>query len=148
MPQIITEIRTRIQFLVTIEIFFSTLIYTFFKIAGSEEIISSTNALIWGIGVAFCILNYLSLGIVEKPKRVQLVSVRFLVSFNILLFVLPILLLVAVTKSPLPDYYIWPFKISFLGTLVMPFLTFLVILGIQYWQEFRLFLELLRRKKK
>jgi hypothetical protein len=145
--QIIRDIRDRIQFLVTVEIFFSTIIYLFFKVIGSDEIISNSNALFWGVGVSFCILNYLLVGTIEEPKRNLLTLVRGSISLNFAFFILPIMLLVVVVKNPLPGYYLWPFQISLWGAIVMPFVTFLLILGIQYWQGFRWALERLSKKK-
>jgi hypothetical protein len=145
--KIIEEIRDRIQFLTTVEIFFSAFLALFFKTVGSSESISNDVALIWGVGVAISIINYLAVGNIVEPKQEQLAAVRLLISLNLLLFVPLFVLLTTVSKTPLPGYFISPFQISFWGTLVLPILTFAAIVGIQYWQGFRWLRAVLCRKK-
>lgn len=133
--ELIKEIRDRIQFLVTAEIFFSTLIYVFYKTIGSNEIIANNNALFWGIGVAFCMINYLIIGAGEEFNKKVLLWIRNVVSLNIFLFILPMLVLVLVAHQPLPDYYKWIFSISLGGSIWMPIATFLFIGGVIIWTE-------------
>ena len=145
---LIKEVRDRIQFLIMIGIFFSTFIYTFYKAIGSNEVIANTNALFWGLGVAFCIINYLLVGTVQDIKRKVLTWVRGSISINIALFILPTILLFLLVKNPISEYFAWPFVISLYGCVLMPFITFLLLLGIMYWQEFRWYLEKWMMKNK
>ncbi len=146
--ELISEIRNRIQFLVTVEIFFLSFLLLFSEFIGSNELISSGNALFFGVGIAFCILSYLWVGMIEELKRSQLIWVRGFVSLNLFFFPLLFVIIALVSHQTLPGYWKWLFEISFLGVLVLPILTFLTILGIQYWQGFRWFLEWLNSRKK
>lgn len=125
---LIKEIRDRIQFLVTAEIFFSTIIYTFYKIIGSDEILANNNTIFWGIGVAFCIINYLIIGFTKKATTRMLGWIRYAVSLNIGLFILPMILIALIIREPVSEYYKWPFIISFTGSIWMPIITFFLII--------------------
>lgn len=125
--ELIKEIRDRIQFLVTVEIFFSAFIYTFYKVVGSSELVSNTNSLFWAIGVGFCILTYLMVGIASELGKNILRWVRNLISTNIACFAPLFVLMTVNIKGPLPGYYHWPFIISLIGALWLPIATFFVL---------------------
>lgn len=133
--EIISEIRTRIQLLITVGIFFLTFLLLFYKAIGSDEITSGVTASVWGIGVAFSIINYFIIGIADKVKVQTLVWIRRLVSINALLFVLPIIILALVLNDPLPGYYLWPFMICLVGIIFVPIVTFFIIAGMACWQK-------------
>ncbi|MEK7612269.1 MAG: hypothetical protein AAB407_02930 [Patescibacteria group bacterium] len=129
--EIIKDIKDRIQFLVTIEIFFLTLTYSFFRSVGSDELVSNKNAFAWGIGVAFCIVNYLLIGNFTEFKSSFLKKICWTISANIFFFIIPILIFASAMSNPLPSYYNLPFYLSLTGTLWMPIITtaFMVIGG-------------------
>lgn len=120
---LIQEIRDRIQFLITVEIFFSTVVYVFYKTIGSSDILANNNALFWGIGVAFCIVNYLMIGAVDEAFKKTLTLIKWSVSLNIACFILPMILLVFIAKNPVSAYYKIPFVISLYGAIWIPVAT-------------------------
>lgn len=131
--ELISEIRIRIQLLITISIFFITFLGFFYKAIGSDNLISYKKLMIFGIGIAFCITNYFLVGLIRELKKTLIWIHRF-ISINILFFVLPIILFALVVNKPQPSYYKLPFIISLNGLLYMPFLIFLYILIILYLQ--------------
>ncbi len=133
--ELIKEIRDRIQFLITVQIFFATMTYAFYKSIGSEEALANNNMLFWGIGVAFCLINYLTIGRGEEVAEKALRWIRNSISLNIGLFITPILLFALIVKNPVPGYYKWPFIISFNGSIWMPIATFLLISISLAWAE-------------
>ncbi|MFH1193045.1 MAG: hypothetical protein V1656_01885 [Candidatus Jorgensenbacteria bacterium] len=147
MSPIIQEIRSRIQFLVTIEIFFIAFLQLYSKVSGSETAVMNNNALVWVIGVAFCIVNYLVIGGSDELKPRQLLSIKNVVSLNIFLFAPLVVLFVMVTRNSFPAYYEWPFKISLWGTLWLPIATFFPIFSVQSWQTLRSIFEFLKKGK-
>ena len=134
--ELISEIRSRIEFLVAIAIFFLAFVYFFYRAIGSDDTVSNSVPLTWGIGVAFCILNYLFVGFASVLKEKALVWIRHIVSLNIFSFVPPIIILALMTKNPLPGYCEWPLIISLEGTLWIPIVTFILILYIMDWKIF------------
>ncbi|RJQ28055.1 hypothetical protein C4565_04170 [Candidatus Parcubacteria bacterium] len=132
----IKEIRSKIQFLVTVQIFFSGVMYAFYDAIGSEVIKDGTNTLFWGIGVAFCLINYLMIGILEESKERMFRWINISISINIACFILPFVILALVVRNPLPSFYNWPFIISFGGAIWMPIVTFSTIIGASYWNIF------------
>lgn len=144
--EIIRDIKDKIQFLVTIQIFFAAIVYQFFKVIGNDDIISNKQALAWGIGVAACIVNYLLVGTIDELKAYLLKVIRFLISLNLLFFILPLILLVILPQGPVPGYYRWPFLVCFYGTLVMPLITFLLIALAIDWHMVGEFARFLKRK--
>lgn len=138
---IIKEIRDCIQFLMTVQIFFAAFVYTYFKTIGSNDLISNTNSLFWGFGVAFCIMNYLWVGMADEVRAKLLDWVRFLISLNIACFVLPIIIFLATVKAPVSGFPVLLFYISFEGCIWIPMATFVILMGILYWEGFRVILE-------
>jgi hypothetical protein len=125
--EITKDIKDRIQFLVTIQIFFASIVYGFYKSFESSELLSNNNASTWGIGVAFCILNYLLIGLLRDKQEHWGKWIKWSVSLNILLFFVPIIVLISTQHEAISGYWELPFKISLWGTLPMPLLTFLLI---------------------
>jgi hypothetical protein len=127
--ELIREIRTRIQFLITVQIFFASMIYAFYKSTGGSEVLANNNTLFWGIGIAFCLINYLLIGWGDELSEGTLGWIRNSVSLSIALFILPIFLFALLVGRELPGYYQWFFLASFAGSIWMPVATFVLILG-------------------
>ena len=101
----IKEIHSRIQFLVTVEIFFSTMIYAFYKSIGSDKVLANNNATLFlGIGVAFCIINYLAISSAKNVTERVLKWIRNTISLNIGLFILPMILFALIVRKPVSGY--------------------------------------------
>lgn len=82
----------------------------------------------FGIGIAACILNYLLVSLLDETKTGVLKAVNASVVINLLVFIIPIFATSTVMNAPLPAYFILPFKITFMGTLLLPVAT-LVLIG-------------------
>lgn len=148
--KVVSDIRNHIQFLVTVEIFFSSIVFGFYKAIGSNDIISQNQSLVWGIGVGFCILNYLIVGLEKGFNKNLLIWVRRSIFVNLACFIITIIIFILVQYKPLPSYVSWPFIISLQGSLWIPTLTFLLIISAFYWIEIKwiwTFLQKLRKKR-
>ena len=122
--ELVRDIREKIQFLVAVEIFFSTLIYSFFRYVGSTENISNEQVAAWAVGVAATALVYLLIPILSKELFLKIVA--GLVSVGIVCFIISIFIVAMILgKNSLPISLEWPFKISLYGSLWIP----LIILG-------------------
>lgn len=123
--ELIKDIKDKLQFLVTVEIFYSALIYGFFKAAGSNEIISNFNASIWAISVALCIGAYITIEELRERKLLLLVRSFLYASFIcfIPLFILTSYIINALQPgaSALSGFaWYWIFIISLTGSLWLP----------------------------
>jgi len=139
----IKEIRERIQFLVTIYIFFSTIVYGFYKSIGSNELLSNSNSLVMGIGVILCIINYLIVSNIEEHNE-SLKWIKNLISINLMVFIIPITVFIITPQKELPGYYEWPFKISLWSTFWLPVVICVVILfcsSRQFFKEIKSYLK-------
>ena len=124
--ELVKDIKDKIQFLVTIEIFFPALMYGILKATGTNEVISSSNASAWGLGVAFCIANYLFIEEIRGEKTLKVIR-SFLYS-NLICFIPIIVSIVSVQHNPLSEIYIWPFTIGLHGSLWLPIVTFTLLI--------------------
>lgn len=121
---LIKDIKDRIQFLVTVDLFFLTLM---------SDLVSRKSSLAWGIAVALSIVNYLLIERVKKTDQKSIRGIRLLVDINLFYFVFPIILLIMVQGNPLPGYYFGVFFGFALGTLVFTTLTVFAILSAIPW---------------
>ena|ERR1051325_1145769 len=144
--EIISEIRNHLQFLVTVEIFFSTLIHDFSKVMGSTDAISQDRSLVWGIGVGFCILNYILIGPCKEFDKNLLNWIKGSIFLGLAFFITPIIVTILVQHSPVPAYFKLPFTISILGSIWMPIVTFALIITASYLVDFLRIFRLLKSK--
>lgn len=125
---LVKDIKDRLQFFVTIEIFFSGLIFSFYKAIGVDDLVSNKNISMFAIGIIFPIVSYLLVGGLEKSKEKRILAwIRNSITLNLVLFILPIIVLASTVHEDLPGWYEWPFKVSFYGMLYMPMVTSFMI---------------------
>ncbi len=119
------DIKEKIQFLVTVEIFFFAFIYGFFKATGVNETMSNSNASIWAIGIALSVASYLIISKVTTRRIFGLVQVS--IDVNIVCLILVMIITALVQHKPLPGYYYWPYVISIWGSGLVPIITFSIV---------------------
>jgi hypothetical protein len=131
--ELINEIRDRIQFLITIYILFSTVVYGFYKSIGSDEPLSNSNAFTLTVGVSCYIVIYLVVGNFAQVESRLMKGLKSFINVNLFFLVLPLLVLPSALHNSLPGYYEWPFRISLWGTLWLPILVLAVVMLLWGW---------------
>lgn len=92
---LVREVRGKIEFVIIVAIFFSSLMYMVSKAGGSNDAQSNSNALIWGIAVAVHIVNYLLIDLANADiKKNWPIWIRASLILGILVFVPAILVAV------------------------------------------------------
>ena len=89
--ELIKEIENRLQFVITIAIFFGTSIFYIFKAANKSDVETSNTILPYGLLIALYLIDYFCFGkirykIVEKDLEI----ISTLILFGVLSFTIPI----------------------------------------------------------
>ncbi len=124
--ELISEIRNRIQFLVTIAIFFSGVLYYFFNVFDKNN--ASRIALQYALIVIFYLLSYFFFELFKnKINKTFLAFINVLTLLGVVVFIIPIFYL-GVLKNELSGFIdIILFNISIWGLFIIPALIFLTI---------------------
>lgn len=124
--ELILEIRNKIQFITTIAIFFSGVVYYFFNIYDKDN--ANKIALSCASLVIIYLLSYIFFDLLKNRingKFLELINILTLAGIGI--FVFPILYLASL-KNELTVLDSITLKISLLGLLIVPGLIFLLII--------------------
>jgi hypothetical protein len=128
--ELIKQARGKIEFAIVVAIFFSSLFYMASKAGGSNDIQSNGNALIWGVAVAFHILNYVLIDLSGREIKKSLFRwIQIFLVLGILAFVPAIFIAVLYYNKSIPLAFTWVFIGSLTVALAMPVLTFFLICG-------------------
>jgi len=139
------EARDIIQFALVIIIFFSGLVYSASKVAGATDIQAIDISLIWGIGVAFHIVNYFFVEIVAGHMGTNWLRwVTHSLVAGVLAFIYPIIIVAASSNAHLGFVGANLFYASFYIAFFMPVVTFSLMIVATYWSMIR---EIIQRIK-
>jgi hypothetical protein len=136
-------IRDYIQFSMVVIIFFSSLFYTALKATGVQETKAGIESLIWGIGIAFHIANYVAAGIIgQRVGNPWIRWIKVSLVVGMLAFIDPIIVGAMYSNAHLSALPANAFLISFYIAFTMPIATFTLFLAGAYWVMFKdLFLD-------
>jgi hypothetical protein len=128
--QLKVGIENRLQFIVTLAVFYSTLIYFFVSVDATAG--KAAEALLeWSLPIGFYVAGYVLFQIFKNGLgQTTLAWInRFLIA-AVACFVVPVVLLASIHLiQPQPKYVGWLFIISSVGMLVLP----LIIMAIIGW---------------
>jgi len=133
---IVNEISSRLQLLITIGIIFPTLTYGFFRIVGQSETFSSSSSFTWWILIVLFLFNYL----LFETLKAKL-STKFLVWFSRLylaeigVFIFPISVFSSKSNEALSFLAGISFFASMLALVIIPFILGIVLM-IQFFRYF------------
>ncbi len=135
---LVKDIRDKIVFVTAIAIFFLPFMYSAFRAVEMNDAKSNSEVLPWGVGIAFYILIYFFVGMVnEKTNTRWLDWIRGFIVAGTIAFVIPIFCEALYYNKPLPAYIYWPFLISIGAMALLPLLTFILVLGCLYLEIIR-----------
>ena len=104
---IVKEIKDRIQFLATVEIFFLNFLYDYFKIGGIDDLNSKKASLAFALAIVETIVSYVFVDRVNNASRKQMIFLRRTLSLNLILFASIIFVLVYDSYQQLGGLFIW-----------------------------------------
>ncbi|PIT93384.1 MAG: hypothetical protein COU06_00225 [Candidatus Harrisonbacteria bacterium CG10_big_fil_rev_8_21_14_0_10_38_8] len=104
-------VRNHIQFLVTIQIFFVAVLYSFYRSIDSSEVVANNVGNNWGVGVAFCILSYLLVSFLSEKNVKFFAWIQGLLAINLLAFIFPIIIVIVTANNSLEFNIQWVFTI-------------------------------------
>lgn len=125
---IIQEIRDLLKFLITLSIFFPTLMYSLSKLAGEPERKSADTMLALGGLVGLFLLDYFIFESAKDTVKIKyLRRIKSLLLAGVGLFI-PLILFLSITKnSPVPSYVGYLFAIPFFGIMLIASVVTLLI---------------------
>ena len=133
--EVLSEIESRLQLVITMAMFFPTLIYAFFKFAGEAEQQTNETVLAFSTSVATYLISYILFQLFKRKFK----SALFLKWLNSLLLIgivtfIPIILFLTVSKAITLTFFSGLYFLASLFAMAMaPVVVLLLIASYKLW---------------
>ncbi|HVY67300.1 MAG TPA: hypothetical protein VHA30_00160 [Patescibacteria group bacterium] len=127
--ELIGEVERRLEFVITLAIFFPSLLYSLFNVANESEQNSNGIIIKWGLFVSFYIIDYIIFQIRKKRTGESLLEMlKILLLIGIGIYIIPIWDMAIYGNGPIYGISALLFKSSLWILLAIPLLLIILLL--------------------
>ncbi len=132
LKNLIREIEEKLEFVITLSVFFPSLLYNLFKLANKTEQKSNDIVVSWSVVVSIYLLNYIVFQFIKNKVPEKLLKIfKIILLIGISSYIIPILYIAIYKNNPIHGLTAFLFKASIWGLPAIPTLLFAILLLFQ-----------------